>query len=47
MFVAGAFQEMQKPTMIKTKPCITPVDGSSGKTSKSIAVRGMADAELI
>ena len=28
LFVAGAFQDMQKPRMNKTKPWTTPEDGS-------------------
>ena len=47
LFVAGAFQDMQKPTMNKTKPCAAPEDGSLGKANKSIAARGIADAELV
>ena len=47
LFVAGAFQDMQKPTMNKTKPWTAPEDGPLGKASKSIAVRGIADAELV
>lgn len=38
---------MLKPTMNMSKPWSTAVDGSLGKASRSIADRGIADAELI
>jgi len=47
LFVAGAFHDMQKPTMNKTKPWKNAVDESFGRASKSIAASGTADAELI
>ena len=47
LFAAGAFQDMKKPTMNMSKPWATAVDGSLGKARRSIAARGIADAELI
>lgn len=47
LFVAGPFQDIKNPIMNKTKPWMTTVDGLSGNTSRRIAARGMADAELI
>lgn len=47
MFVAGPFQEMQKPMINNTRPCLKAVEGSSGKASSRIAAKGMLEPELI
>lgn len=38
---------MKNPTMIKTSPWMTAVEGPSGKKSRRTAARGTPDAELI
>lgn len=47
LFVAGAFQDIKNPVTNNTNRCDPTVEGLLGKPSSSIAVRGMADAELI
>lgn len=47
LFVAGAFQDIEKPMMKKTRPCKKAVDGSSGKANSKMAAKGMAEPELI
>ncbi|KAL8143933.1 hypothetical protein V2J09_016965 [Rumex salicifolius] len=43
----GAFQEMKKPVKNRIKLCAKAVEGSSAKPSRSTAVKGIAEAELI
>lgn len=47
LLVAGAFQAVVNPMMIRTRPCVKAVDESSGNPNSKIAAKGMDEPALI